>query len=234
MSSADAADVASADPPSKKPLYKNPWFWGVLACLIYPPCIRPFTRTIVEAPAPTSEPVSAGLQRPDGGAFGVAQLEERIHIAAFVDGDGSECPEPVEALKPMVARLDQQAYAGRGFLARNAGFGDDIRVLVVAGFGEGSEVDLAGLEGRCELATDRWVLAGGTDAEVRAVAAQIEGVEAAAVTLLSHRRMTILGFDRRARGLYGMDELGQDEVYHRARHVLRDARIAARRASETP
>ena len=42
--------------------------------------------------------------------------------------------------------------------------------------------------------------------------------------------MTIVDTHRRSRGLYGLDELGLDEVYHRVRHVLRDDRIAAQGA----
>jgi hypothetical protein len=42
--------------------------------------------------------------------------------------------------------------------------------------------------------------------------------------------MTIVDTKRRSRGFYGLDELGLDEVYHRARHVLRDDRIDVREA----
>jgi hypothetical protein len=126
--------------------------------------------------------------------------------------------------------MDTQALAGRGLLARTAGFGDDIRVLVVAGLGSSDSVavGLAALEASCSLDTDRWVVAGGELAEVLALAASLEGRSGEITTFLSHRRMTIIDTQRRSRGLYGLDELGLDEVYHRARHVLRDDRMDAR------
>lgn len=223
--------MSDSDP--KVPLRKNPWFWAALACLIFPPMIRPFTRNIVEAPEPSSGAVSADLLDRGGRSFGKAQLEERIHIAVFVDGSAQGCPEAVAAIRPLVERMDVQAYAGRGLLARTAGFGEDIRVLVVAGFPAGAEVDLAGIEGRCGMDTDRWVLAGGELAEVLALGAALEGRTGESTTFLTHRRMTIIDTERRARGLYALDEPGLDEVYHRARHILRDDRIATRDSSQS-
>jgi len=220
-------------PASKVPLRKNPWFWGVLACLLFPPLIRPLTRNIVEAPEPTSPPVTAQLLGKGGSPFGEAELEQRIHITIIVDARGPSCPEGVEAIRPLVERMDIQAYAGRGLLARRAGFGEDIRVLVVAGFASAEEVDLTGLETRCAMDTERWALAGSGMGEVEAFAADLEGRSGELTTFLSHRRMTIIDTERRARGLYGLDELGLDEVYHRARHVLRDDRIDARDGPES-
>ena len=222
--------MTSSEP--KVPLRKNPWFWAAIACLIFPPLVRPFTRNIVEAPLPTSPPVTAQLLGSTGLPFGNAQLEERIHITIFADAREPGCPEAVVALRPLVERMDIQALAGRGFLARTAGFGDDIRVLVVAGFSSSDSVsaDLAALEASCSLDTNRWVVAGGELAEVLALGASFEGRSGQTTTFLSHRRMTIVDTQRRSRGLYGLDELGLDEVYHRARHVLRDDRIEAREA----
>lgn len=169
---------------------------------------------------------SAGLP------FGNPQLEERLHITVFADATEAGCPEAIVVLRPLVERMDTQAYAGRGFLARTAGFGDDIRVLVVAGFGPSKSVaaGLVALEASCSLDTDRWVVAGGDLDEVLALAAAFEGRSGEPTTFLSHRRMTIVDTHRRSRGLYGLDELGLDEVYHRVRHVLRDDRIAAQEA----
>jgi len=176
--------------------------------------------------------VLAELRGSSGLPFGNAQLEERIHITVFADAREPGCPEVIEALRPLVERMDTQALAGRGFLARTAGFGDDIRVLVVAGFSSSDSVaaGLAALEASCSLDTARWVLAGEELAEVLILAAALEGRSGEATTFLSHRRMTIVDTQRRSRGFYGLDELGLDEVYHRARHVLRDDRIDAREA----
>jgi len=232
VTEASSEGKAPSAPSPKVPWRRNPWFWGIIACLLFPPCIRPFTRDIVEAPAATSNPVSVELLGRTGEAFGDSNLEERIHIAVFVAAGGEECPEPVEAMRPLVERMDIQAYAGRGMLAKNAGFGEEIRVLVVAGFdGDVGEADLKTLEQRCSMDTERWVLAGGSVAQVEAIAAAVEGRSGEAPTLLTHRRIAILDTARRARGLYGMDELGLDEVYHRSRHVLRDDRIEAKDGS---
>jgi hypothetical protein len=226
--------LSVSDSAAKVPLKKNPWFWAALACLIFPPMIRPFTRNIVEAPEPSSGSVSLDLSGPGARSFGNAQLEERIHIAVFVDASAPGCPEAVAAIRPLVERMDVQAYAGRGLLARTAGFGEDIRVLVVAGFPAEIEIDLGGLEGRCGMDTDRWVLAGGDLGEVLALGAALEGRPGEATTFLTHRRMTIIDTERRARGLYALDEPGLDEVYHRARHILRDDRIATRDSPQSP
>jgi hypothetical protein len=222
------------EPPRRVALRKNLWFWAIVACLVFPPCIRPFTRDIVEAPVATSAAVSPQLQGRGGIPFGAAELEERIHIAFFVDASGETCPEAIEMMRPLVERMDIQAYAGRGMLARKAGFGEDIRVLVFAGFPSDEAVDLAGLERRCAMDSDRWVLAGAALPALELLGAQLEGRPGEATTFISHRRSAILDTERRARGLYGMDELGLDEVYHRARHVLRDDRIEIHKASEPP
>ena len=232
MSRSPSEEAGNPEPASKLPWRKNPWFWGVLACIVFPPCIRPFTRDIVEAPLPTSAAVAVQLEGRDGAPFTNRELSERIHITFFVDGDDPGCPPLVETMRPLVERMDIQAYAGRGLLARNAGFGEDIRVLVVAGFSDVSGgVDLSGLERECSLDTDRWVVAGGSAEDVEAFSSALEGREDGASTLASHRRAAIVDTQRRARGLYGTDELGRDELYHRARHVLRDQRMATREAS---
>ncbi|MEE2827877.1 MAG: hypothetical protein VX498_01700 [Myxococcota bacterium] len=230
MSEALPGDPASAGP--KAPLYKNPWFWGVLFCLIFPPCIRPFTRHIPEPPAVSSQVASLELERSGGGAFSREDLTSKVQVVAFVDGSTEGCPALVETLKPLTEKFDVQALAGRGFMARNAGFGDEIGVLVVVGFAEGAPVDLPGVETRCELASERWTLVGGGMGRVLDFAAQVQGVEPTGVTLLSHSRLAIVDQAAAVRGLYGSDRYGLDEVYNRSQHVLIEHRIALREAED--
>ena len=219
-------DSLGAD--EKVPWRRNPWFYGILFCILFPPLIRPFTRTIVEAPEPTSAPVAVRLMTTEGSTFDEAALEERIHIGFFTDATSESCPEAIDTMRPLAVRMDEQAYAGRGLFAEDAGFGEEIRILVVARFGDGTPVDLDSLARTCELDSDRWVLVGGHRMEVEAFASALEGRGGEPTTFFSHQRTVIIDRSRQARGLYAMDDLGQDELYHRAQHVLRDARIAAR------
>ena len=99
MSEALSGDPGETVP--KVPLYRNPWFWGILICLIFPPCIRPFSRHIPEPPAVSSQVASVELQRSGGGRFSREDLAGKIRVLAFVDGSDEGCPTLVEALKPL-------------------------------------------------------------------------------------------------------------------------------------
>jgi len=219
--------LLATPPGTKVPWQKNPWVWGILFCLLFPPCIRPFTRTIVEAPVPTTAPVSVDLTRDGGGPLNDDVLSGAVHIGFFVQDEGTACPDSIEAMRPLVERLDEQAYAGRGLFARDAGFGEDIRVLLAVLPSEEAALDLARLRIRCGLESDRWVVAGGPGSSVLRFAASLEG-KSGQTTFLTHKRTVTIDSERRARGMYGMDELGLDELYHRSRHVLRDERRIAR------
>ena len=224
----DETPGSSAVADAKIPWRRNPWFYGILFCILFPPLIRPFTRTIVEAPEPTSPPVGVRLMTTDGSPFDDAALEERIHIGFFTETAVESCPEPIETMRPLAVRMDEQAYAGRGLFAEDAGFGEEIRILVVVRFDDEAPFDLEALAGLCGLDSDRWVLVGGFSTEVEAFASALEGRAGEPTTFFSHQRTVIIDRSRQARGLYAMDELGQDEIYHRAQHVLRDVRIASR------
>ena len=226
---ANETPASSSAADEKIPWRRNPWFYGILFCILFPPLIRPFTRTIVEAPEPTSPPVAVDLLTADGSPFEEAALEERIHIGFFTETSAESCPAAIETMRPLAVRMDEQAYAGRGLFAEDAGFGEEIRILVVVRLDDGGKTDLESLARSCELDSDRWVLVGGLSAEVEAFASALEGRSGGPTTFFSHQRTVIIDRSRRARGLYAMDDLGQDELYHRAQHVLRDARSAARK-----
>ena len=202
------ADVDSAPAP----WYRNPWIWGVIAGLVFVPAIRPFMRHIPDAPPVLVAVPEYELRLSGAGVLPSSRLLGRVYVLGMY-GSACEpgCGEVLSALGQLSSRFVEfergiTVVAVR--LAGEAGSG-------TAGVGDLSQqwLKLAADEGSLDLMA------------AQALAPRIDGLSSGspgAAEVARFARLFLIDAAGNLRGDYGIDELGLDEVYHRAQHVLRD------------
>lgn len=202
--------------------WRNPWLWGVLACLALPPAIRPLMRREPPAPAPIGQVPNFRLVDQDGKTFGSDELRGQVWIAGFFfTSCQSICPR-------LLADMDRVADRYRDLEV-------PIRVVAIS-------VDpvtdtpekLKEAEARVGPDPGRWTFLTGPEADVRELVTKGFMTEMgekvandAGILDIAHSgRLAIVDGSLALRGFYATDEQGLDELFHRARHVLRDQRRA--------
>ena len=198
----------------RAPLHRNPWFWGVLAGLIFVPAIRPLTRHIPDAPPVLAEIPDFELRLSNGAVARSAELRGRVYVLGF---HGAVCEPECGATLPALRALSdrfQEFERGITVLAVHLLASDTLALSL--------SPDLEGL----------WLA---TDARVDALEplardtlnmhiAALEAGPGRIAAVARQAQIFIVDAQGHLRGHYGIDELALDEVYHRAQHVLRDHR----------
>lgn len=197
--------------PARGPWHRNPWLWGVVAGLIFVPAIRPFMRHIPDAPPLLAALPDYELHASGGDALRGSDFAGRVYVMGLY-GAACEpgCGEVLAALRGLSGRFVQ--------------FDRSITVLAV----ELAEQPAAPLAVAADL-HDEWLslhaAPGSLDAlATHAVAPHMDslGTSRDAVSVAREARLLLIDAVGNLRGHYGIDELGLDEAYHRAQHVLRD------------
>ena len=217
-------------PAPRPPLLRNPWFWGVLAGLIFVPVIRPFMRHIPDAPPVLAElPDYELLQGSGGQKFLSLSLSGRVYVLGLY---GQACAPGCDNLLAALEALSERFVRfERGITVVAA----QLPLSDVPGSAH-SEVDIHSSAKSASI-VDRaaeWQLVevgrGQLDLVAsRHLAPQIEGLgmtDSGVLEVAQQGRIFLVDAFGSLRGHYGIDEVGLDEAYHRAQHVLRDHRIA--------
>ena len=196
--------------PIRRLFMRYPWRISGLVGILIITGLRPCTRHIPEAPAVIAAMPAFSLTRHDGASVGPEQLRGEVWVAGFAC---ATCEGPPADISATLASLSQRIKTHQKPLKVLA-FASD------AGSGHTS-----------------WHLKKGYDASVALAlhgpAATIQSLKKeVALALESHEpdlwnRIFIIDHAGQLRGAYALGELGADEAYHRAQHVVRDAKIAA-------
>ena len=202
-------------------VFRSPYVWGLLIGIVTLTLIRPLLRHIPEPPPVLSQLPEFSLVGIDGKPYGSAELRGQVYVANFFF---TSCRSICPAIMKGVARLQD------GFAARNI---TGIRLVSISVDPERDTPEVLGAYGK-ETGVDphRWTLLTGDPEQVRRLV--VDGFKTPVITPLpgspgpidiAHTGKLVLvdGFGR-IRGYYGTDEMGLDEVYNRAQHVLSQKR----------
>lgn len=194
--------------------------WAFFAGIVLLTLIRPLLRFDPAPPPVLGELPAYSLVDPGGAEFGSEQLAGRVYVANFFfTSCASICPPMMRAVKTLQDRLRAEGI-------------DGVRIVSVT---VDPETDTPGrlAEYGAALGVDpaRWTLLTGERDEIRVLA--VEGFKTAmgereevaegGLFDIAHAGKLVL-IDRRGRirGYFDYDALGLDEVFHRARHLLRE------------
>lgn len=206
---------ADDDAPARVPWHRNPWLWGVVAGLIFVPAIRPFMRHIPDAPPVLAALPDYELLAPAGAAVRGSYFAGRVYVMGLY-GAACEpgCAEVLAGLRSLSSRFVQ--------------FERGITVLAVRLAEQPVEAGAVAAD-----LQDEWLglhaLPGSLDTlATQAVAPHMDslGTSRDALAVAREARLLLIDAAGNLRGHYGIDEVGLDEVYHRAQHVLRDHKKA--------
>jgi len=209
-------------------LSRNPYLWGFLIGIVTLTLIRPLLRHVPEPPPVLSQLPEFSLVGIDGKPYGSAELTGQVYIASFFF---TSCRSICPAIMKGVARLQD------GFAQRNI---DGIRLVsisvdpehdtpeVLADYAKGMGVD-----------PRRWTLLTGAPEPVRRlvvdgfktplVPGEPGGPEQGPIDIAHTGKLVLVDGLGRIRGYYDSNDLGLDEVYNRAQHVLRQQRAGVRK-----
>jgi len=195
-------------------LVRSPWFWGVVAGLIFVPAIRPLTRHIPDAPPVLAELPDFELRLSGGSSAASAELRGRVYVLGF-HGELCEpgCGPVLTALRALSERF-QEFDRGITVVAVRLAAAGEVGATAAVDFSGSWLMGAASVEGLAPVARE---------ALTPHLGAEPTGA-AGIVAVAAQARLFIVDAQGKLRGHYGIDELGLDEVYHRAQHVLRDHR----------
>jgi protein SCO1/2 len=211
---------------SARALLRNPYLWGFLIGITTLTLIRPLLRHVPEPPPVLSQLPEFSLVGIDGKPYGSTELRGQVYIASFFF---TSCRSICPVLMKGVARLQD------GFAQRKI---DGIRLVSISVDPEHDTPEVLRAYAK-DIGADplRWTLLTGDPEQVRRLV--VEGFKApdvpapagasGAVDIAHTGKLVLVDGAGRIRGYYGSDEMGLDEVYNRAQHVLNQQRQAARK-----
>jgi len=200
---------------------RNPYVLGLAIGIVTLTLIRPLLRHVPEPPPVLSELPAFTLTGVDGKPFGSDDLKGQVYIASFFF---TSCRSICPGIMRGVARLQD------GFAQRNI---DGIRLVSISVDPEHDTPEVLAAYGKT-MGVDprRWTLLTGEPAAVKRLV--VEGFKTPLVAPfpggpepidIAHTgKLVLVDGGGRIRGYYGTDEMGLDEVYNRAQHVLRQQR----------
>lgn len=205
---------------------RNPYVWGFVIGIVTLTLIRPLLRHVPEPPPVLSQLPEYSLVGVDGKPYGSAELRGQVYVANFFF---TSCRSICPAIMKGMTRLQD------GFAQRNV---KGIRLVsisvdpehdtpeVLAEYAKGLGVDPV-----------RWTLLTGDPEKVRRLV--VEGFKTPDVPAspagpgpvdIAHTgKLVLVDGAGRIRGYYDSTEMGLDEVFNRAQHVLRQERDAERK-----
>lgn len=202
-------------------IVRNPYVWAFLIGIVTLTAIRPLLRHVPEPPPVLSQLPEFSLVAADGKPFGSAELRGQVYVASFFF---TSCRSICPAIMKGMARLQD------GF-ARNEVQG--IRLVSISVDPEHDTPQVLSDYGKA-LGVDplRWTLLTGDPEQVRQlvvsgfktpdVPAPSGGAEP--MDIAHTGKLVLVDGAGRIRGYYDSTEMGLDEVFNRAQHVLRQER----------
>jgi len=176
------------------------------------PAIRPLTRHIPDAPPVLAELPEFEFRLSNGAVARSADLRGRVYVLGFHGPVCEpECGATLPALRALSGRF-QEFERRITVLAVQLLASDAEPVSEVTDLGELWLAPDARVDALEPLARDTLSLH----------IAALEGEPGGIADVARQAQIFIVDAKGHLRGHYGIDELGLDEVYHRAQHVLRD------------
>lgn len=209
--------------PGRVPLRRNPFVWAFLLGIATLTAMRPLLRHIPEPPPVVGDVPPFTLVDQDGRRFGKDDLLGRVTIAnVFCTRCGTADQAVIEGMRRI-----EDAYKERAI--------DRIALLSISSDpAVDTPAHLREYARSVGADPDRWTFLTGDVDEARALAADLFTRSAANAADTAPRQaatrrdaseargrpLVLIDQRGRIRGRYAADEMGLDEVYNRAQHVL--------------
>jgi protein SCO1 len=204
----------------KKPLHKNPWLWAVVFMMVLIPVLRPLTRRVPDPPPVISKLPEFSLTDQSGKTFGTKELEGRVWVASFFfTSCVTVCPRLMAATKTLQERYAQNEVPVH-------------LVSITVDPDTDTPEKLAAYAQKIGADPSRWTFLTGDLAKIHALIREgflthvgDKEVSEAGVMDIGHGgKLMLVDGAGGVRGAYESSELGLDEIFHRAQHVLRSMR----------
>lgn len=200
-------------PSNKRPLWRNPWLWGVAAFIALDALFRftPLLKRIPDPPTVIATLPDFALILSDGGPFTQADLSGTVHLAGFVAGRADSDALLDSMLLLEAYMLEQTPYER---------YGEHLRLMLIT-------VGAAPPEALSDLARDkgldrtRWtLLTGDTEGLIRVFAAAVEEPD----SLVGSSLVAMVDGEGGIRGFFdAATEDGRDEAFWRGMRTLEEA-----------
>lgn len=211
---------------SARALLRNPYVWGFVIGIVTLTAIRPLLRHVPEPPPVLSQLPSFSLVGMDGKPFGSAELRGQVYVANFFfTSCRSICPAIMQGMGRLQAGFAERDVQGIKLVSISVDPEHDTPEILTA-YAKALGVDPL-----------RWMLLTGEPEVVRRLV--VDGFKTPVVAPppqgpgpidIAHTgKLVLVDGSGRIRGYYGSDELGLDEVFNRAQHVLRQQREVERK-----
>lgn len=201
------------------PLWRNPFVVAFVVGCVTVTLIRPLLRYEPPPPPVLSELPAFSLVDTAGKPFGSTELRGQVWIASFFF---TRCPSVCPLLMSRVAEL-QKRYESEHI--------EGIRLVSITVDPARDTPDvLRAAEPRYGVDPARWSLLTGAPEQVRDLCVNgfhVPGFDGEAMSngdIPHTTKVVLVDTQNRIRGYYDTDEQGLDEVFHRAQHVLKEAR----------
>jgi len=205
---------------------RNPYVWGFVIGIVMLTAIRPFLRRIPEPPPVLFQLQEYSLVGMDGKPYGSAELRGQVYVANFFSTNcRSICPAIMKGMARLQDGFAQRKIQGVRLVSISVDPEHDTPEVLTE-YAKGMGVDPL-----------RWTLLTGDPAAVRRLV--VDGFKTPVVAPppggpgpidIAHTgKLVLVDGLGRIRGYYGSDDMGLDEVYNRAQHVLRQEREASRK-----
>ena len=205
----------------KTPFYRNPFVIAFFAGIVTLTLIRPLLRHEPEPPPVLGQLPAFTLEEASGKPYGSADLAGQVYIASFFF---TRCPSICPLLMQNVRKLQE------GLNAREI---SGIRLVSITVDPENDTPDvLADYARNLEADPARWTFLTGPPEKVRELVVsgfktpmdRADTPPGSAMDIAHTGKVVLVDGSGRIRGYYGTDDLGLDEVFNRAQHVLKQER----------
>jgi len=211
---------------SARTVLRNPYVWGFVIGIVTLTAIRPLLRHVPEPPPVLSQLPEFSLVGMDGKPYGSAELRGQVYIANFFfTSCRSICPAIMQGVGRLQAGLTERNIQGIRLVSISVDPEHDTPEVLRA-YAKGIGVD-----------PGRWSLVTGDPESVRRLV--VDGFKtpmdspptggAEPMDIAHTGKLVLVDGAGHVRGYYDSDEMGLDEVFNRAQHVLRQEREAARK-----
>jgi protein SCO1/2 len=209
----------------RTPVWRNPFVIAFLAGIVTLTLIRPLLRREPEPPPVLSQLPEYSLIDQDGKPYGSADLEGQVYIASFFF---TRCPSICPKLMHDVLKL-QQGFDARGIAG--------VRLVSITVDPENDTPPVLKEYGQLLKADPaRWTFLTGPPDKVESLVVQgfktpmdkSDTPPGSAMDIAHTGKIVLVDGSGRIRGYYGTDEMGLDEVFNRAQHVLKQQREQGR------
>ena len=211
---------------SARTVYRNPYVWGFVIGIVTLTAIRPLLRHVPDPPPVLAQLPEFSLVGMDGKPYGSAELRGQAYVANFFfTSCRSICPAIMHGMGRLQAGFAERNILGIRLVSISVDPEHDTPE-VLHEYAKGMGVDPA-----------RWTLLTGDPEQVRRLV--VDGFKtpvgtpspqgAGPIDIAHTGKLVLVDGSGRIRGYYDSDEMGLDEVFNRAQHVLRQQREAARK-----